>query len=305
MPEPITIHFRLEDYFKPGGHKVAVSVPELVEQTNEFSVKNRPGCAPTWQNSEVGAMFLRYNVRCNLKESDPAGHEVRVRFDVEGVKDETTAKNLDVQAACSCPAFLWWGAQWNMHQRDALEGEPRDLLTAPSERLDLRGHFVICKHLKAVFERILPSVQHNINNVLRKQEVEKRKQREPQPKERMRQQRKPLTQLPSGPTPGYEEAPGNVITRSTPATEIEKERLPRIEPKIVPVRPNQSRSPLPTIPELDDELDNEHDLPAAQSLKPLTDQDRAATDRIERDWELEDRQPFLGPLEDEDDEEEE
>ena len=53
------------------------------------------------------------------------------------------------------------------HQRDGLLGEPRPLLQAPTERLDLRSNYVICKHCKAVFERILPSVQHNINNITR------------------------------------------------------------------------------------------------------------------------------------------
>ena len=33
---------------------------------------------------------------------------------------------------------------------------------------------MICKHIHAVFERILPSVQHNIVNILRKREVERR-----------------------------------------------------------------------------------------------------------------------------------
>ncbi len=75
----------------------------------------------------------------------------------------------------NCPAFLYWGAQWNLHQRDGLLGTPRPELSAPTERLDLRGNFVICKHIHAVFERILPSVQHNIVKILREREVERKK----------------------------------------------------------------------------------------------------------------------------------
>src|SRR5208282_3255265 len=69
---------------------------------------------------------------------------------------------------------LYWGAQWNLHQRDGLEGTPRPQLKAPTERLDLRGHFVVCKHVYVVFKRILPSVQHNIVKILREREVQKK-----------------------------------------------------------------------------------------------------------------------------------
>lgn len=299
MEELTPIRFSLARYFSPNSHKVAISVPELVQQTNEFSTKNRPGCQPTYEKSKhPQELFLRYNVKCKLKESDPNGHDVKVRFDLEQVKDEATAKNLDVEASCSCPAFLWWGAQWNMHQRDALEGEPRPLLTAPTERLDLRGHFVICKHLKAVFERILPSVQHNIVNILRDREVERRKklEEEKEPKPRIRKKRGPEPSAPT--TPSAPPPPPGVIKRDTPATPGEKQRVPVLDREIIPVTP--ARTPIPMIPELDDDYvaRGTRDVPA--TIKPFTDQDRVNTDRIEHDWELEDKQPLLGELKDDD-----
>jgi hypothetical protein len=153
--------------------KSAASLPDLVQQTNAFSVKNRPGCTPILRKSDPKDLFLDYNVKCNLPESDPSGHEVRVHFDVSKVEETGDAKNLDVRVSCSCPAFLYWGAQWNLHQRDGLEGEPRPKLQAPTKRLDLRSNFVICKHCKSVFERILPSVQHNVDNIIRKLEVKR------------------------------------------------------------------------------------------------------------------------------------
>ena len=155
--------------------KTAISLPELVRQTNSFSKKYRPGCAASLLDSNPKALFLHYNVRCNKTDSDPAGHDVRVQFDVTKVQETQKAKDLDLQVSCSCPAFLYWGAQWNLHQRDGLLGPPRPELQAPTERLDLRGNYVICKHIHAVFERILPSVQHNIVNILRQREVERKK----------------------------------------------------------------------------------------------------------------------------------
>jgi hypothetical protein len=154
--------------------KTAISLPELVRQTNSFSKKYRGGCSPKLLDSNPKALFLHYNVKCNKDDSDPAGHDVRVQFDVTKVQESQKAKDLDVQVQCSCPAFLYWGAQWNLHQRDGLLGPSRPKLQAPTERMDLRGNYVICKHIHAVFERILPSVQHNIVNILRKREVDRR-----------------------------------------------------------------------------------------------------------------------------------
>jgi hypothetical protein len=156
--------------------KVAISVPELVAQTNAFSVKRRPNCAATLLDSNPKELFLHYNVKCHESYSDPSGHDVRVKFDVSKVEDTQNANDLDVQLNCSCPAFLYWGAQWNLHQRDGLLDKPRPELVAPTEKLDLRGNFVICKHCKAVLERILPAVQHNIINIVREKEVAKNKE---------------------------------------------------------------------------------------------------------------------------------
>src|SRR5271154_50236 len=165
--------------------KTAISLPEIVRQTNAFSKKYRGGCMPRLLDSNPKALFLHYNVKCNKEDSDPAGHDVRIQFDVTKVEESQKAKDLDIQVQCSCPAFLYWGAQWNLHQRDGLLGPARPQLQAPKERLDLRGNYVICKHIHAVFERILPSVQHNIVNILRKREVEKNKDKVRQTPERL------------------------------------------------------------------------------------------------------------------------
>src|SRR5271170_1184383 len=178
--------------------KTAVTLPELVRQTNAFSKKHRPGCSASLLDSNPKALFLHYNVKCNKEDSDPAGHDVRVQFDVTKVQESQKAKDLDIEVNCSCPAFLYWGAQWNLHQRDGLLGPARPKLQAPKERLDLRGNYVICKHCHAVFERILPSVQHNIVNILRKRVVEQNKdkvRKTPERLEKMQEQIRKKKQL--------------------------------------------------------------------------------------------------------------
>ena len=124
--------------------KVAISVPELVSQTNSFSVKRRPSCEASLLDSNPKELFLHYNVKCRESYSDPSGHEVNVKFDVDKVQETQNANDLDVQLNCTCPAALYWGAQWNLHQRDGLLGKPRPELVAPTQRLDLRANFVLC-----------------------------------------------------------------------------------------------------------------------------------------------------------------
>jgi len=51
--------------------------------------------------------------------SDPRGHTVRIRFMPEA--NVTDPLDLDVDVSCDCQAFLYYGAQWNTHTRDALE----------------------------------------------------------------------------------------------------------------------------------------------------------------------------------------
>lgn len=258
MSAEITIRFKLGEYFTPGSHKLAISMPELVQQTNQFSTKNRspegyPPCQPKLIGSNPRELFLHYNVKCFLPKSDPAGHDVKVHFDLSKVSDEATAKNLDVSCSCSCPAFLYWGAQWNLHQRDALEGEPRPILTAPTERLDLRNKFLICKHCKAVFERILPSVQHNITNIIRKRNVEQYRQRQKEREEAKEQPVTPATPEPKkSPAPAAPPTPApepNVVKRDTPATPKERKKIPVLDEDVIEA-PTSGVTPAPPPPQL-------------------------------------------------------
>ena len=218
--------------------KTAVSLPELVQQTNAFSTKYRGGCDPKLEKSNPKQLELQYRVTCHKEDSDPAGHQTRVKFDVSKIEADQNANDLDVQCSCSCPAFLYWGAQWNLHQRDGLLGEPRPKLQAPTERLDLRSNYVICKHCKAVFERILPSVQHNINNINREKEVKKREEElKGQPPPTIRRQpgkqqpmpsQEDLDELEEAEKEKMLEQEG-IVERRTPATNEEKAKHPTIE----------------------------------------------------------------------------
>jgi hypothetical protein len=270
LPEPIKL--KIADLIA-GKHKVAISLPDLVNSTNQFSVKNRPGCSAKLQSSNPKDLFLDYNVKCTLPDSDPKGHEVKIHFDTSQVKDATSAKKLDVAVSCSCPAFLYWGQQWNTYMRDALEGEPRPLLTRPTERLDLRDGALICKHIKVVSERIMPSVQHNIDKLVRAQDIKKRQEEGAirETPEKLEEKQRNLKDKGQGkpPAPESELAPANedlrqkfknqiqnqhtdVVKRDEPATPEEKEHLPKIHPDEVEspeVATPQTGAPVPEVVE--------------------------------------------------------
>jgi hypothetical protein len=240
------ISFTLGQYHTPYMVKTAMSLPELVKESNAFSTKNRPGCVARLLSSQPKDLTLKYNVKCDLKTSNPAGHEVNIRFDASQVKDEASAKNLDVRVRCECEAFLYWAGQWNTSMRDALDGDPRPLYAPPTERLDLRGKFIICKHLAVVCDRILPSVQNNINTILRKREVERRKKEFPektpdkllskQEEMRKRQELKKVKdrrnrEIQKKLLDGVRKREEGLIQRTEPATIEEKERVPTLAPK--------------------------------------------------------------------------
>src|SRR5208337_1293376 len=100
----IIVTIPLSRLYQKFGVKTAISLPDLVRQTNAFSKKYRPGCTPSLLDSNPKALFLHYNVKCNKEDSDPGGHDVRVQFDVTKVQESSQAKDLDIQVSCSCVA---------------------------------------------------------------------------------------------------------------------------------------------------------------------------------------------------------
>ena len=55
---------------------------------------------------------------------------------------------LHVQVNCSCPSFLYWGAQWHAYMESYLYGAVRPIVTAPKKR-DVGNKFLVCKHILA------------------------------------------------------------------------------------------------------------------------------------------------------------
>lgn len=56
--------------------------------------------------------------------------------------------NLHVRVSCSCPSWLFWGAQYNAYMNDYLYGGIRPKFAPPKTR-DKSGKFLVCKHVLA------------------------------------------------------------------------------------------------------------------------------------------------------------
>ena len=170
-------------------YKVALNIRELTQLTNDFSKKYVGGCTAQLIKSFPKELSMQYRVKCSKAESDPAGHEVRVKFEIGSITSNTTLNDMQVKISCSCPAFLYWGAQWHLHQNDALEGQARPLLQAPKEQLDKRNNYLVSKHAQVVAKRIVPAVSRVVNNVARRLQEEERLRAEEDAKIQRRKER--------------------------------------------------------------------------------------------------------------------
>lgn len=57
-------------------------------------------------------------------------------------------QKLHVRISCTCPSFLFWGAQYNAVMGDYFYGKIRPKFTPPKKR-DPAGRFLVCKHVLA------------------------------------------------------------------------------------------------------------------------------------------------------------
>lgn len=234
-------------------YKIAFSVKDLVNLTSEMSVKNQAGCNPTLLVGNWKELFLRYRVKCSLKGSDPQGHEVRLRFNTKKIVKGSGINNLDVKVSCTCPAFLYWGAQWNLGQGDSLEGKPRPLYQAPDPKNKERFQFVICKHIKVVADRIGPYLTRLLNKYRDDQvEVTLKRYEEDEPEVKVieEEEEEPVTEInpptekappapvPEEPVPEEEEEP--VEESEAPAPKPEKKQ-PEKKPEEPKAPPKQKR----------------------------------------------------------------
>lgn len=297
-----------------GSHKVAFSIRELVGLTSDFSLKHAtPDCTARVIRTEQSKFLFVYNVTCQESYSDPRGHTVRMKFDLKRLKATGSVDDLDVRVSCSCPAFLYWGAQWNLATGDALYGAPRDKFQAPTD--PERYKFVICKHVKIVSDRITPALERMLAGYRTKQDratqeekdkqvqvvkqqqdldVEKKKQ-ELTPKEQgaPTSEKTPITPKPrpAEPQDDLDAMPDDLTTlglppKAEPAPEPPKAPKRKVKPE-GPIQPKQKApEPAKKLPSnitlVDDEDDTTTVLPGSKAKRMLVDEEDGDFEPIPR-----------------------
>lgn len=93
--------------------------------------------------------LLTFLTKSGEKYSSKSGH-IQNLFYVDTPKDVYSVY-ANCLVFCSCPAFKWWGTQFNATALEYNYGEAMDI--APNER-DPNAERLLCKHLVAVYNNL-------------------------------------------------------------------------------------------------------------------------------------------------------
>lgn len=131
----------------------AISLDELISSKSKLN-KNSLNCRTgTVKAPNQGDNTYVYNVVCSEKDSKKGGH--RVSIEVQGDPTQVDdKKDVQVKVNCTCPAFVYQGAEYNLHKQDALLGTARGNLQAPKTRDPVRVNYG-CKHIYASIRQLL------------------------------------------------------------------------------------------------------------------------------------------------------
>ena len=87
--------------------KTAFTIKELVGLSSDFSKhrqdgsKRTSGCTARVLRTERSKFLMVYNVTCTEKDSNPAGHTVRLKFDFKRLKESGKASDLAAEVTAS------------------------------------------------------------------------------------------------------------------------------------------------------------------------------------------------------------
>lgn len=149
--------------------KIAATVSEVLNKDhhykNDKKIQRAQKVAINWQNEGNTNETKKGKFRFSVKSSDSSdSHTVIMQFmQSKGSSDKGKRYvDLPVQFACSCPSFLWYGAQWYavdeqymylpMLRKSVMPPTPHTQISrvAPGKGLNFR----VCKHILSVYNEI-------------------------------------------------------------------------------------------------------------------------------------------------------
>lgn len=139
-------NFPIEGYIDYGSIKVSKTLDDFEKSLIYTKEKG-------WRNPDAKGVSVRLS-RADPKtgrwifrtSSGGPSYTTVFQFIPKGNLRETS--KLHVRVSCSCPSWLFWGAQYNAFMGDYLYGKIRPKLTPPKKR-DPYGRFLVCKHVLA------------------------------------------------------------------------------------------------------------------------------------------------------------
>jgi len=126
--------------------KSAVTLWDLRRRTSPFSKKYVPGCnARVWRTEAPRGRWL-FNVICSKPKSREKGWTVRLKV-LRGKGRKLATR--DVLVSCSCPAWAYWGADYNAFHNGYSEAV-RARIDLDKGIRDPNRTYLICKHVYVV-----------------------------------------------------------------------------------------------------------------------------------------------------------
>ena len=89
-------------------------------------------------------------------QTDSGGNVYTTTFQFIPDAKVTDPNELHVRVSCTCPSWLFWGAQYNARMRGYLEGPIRPVFAPPRKR-DPDKKFLVCKHVLKCIDLIEPN----------------------------------------------------------------------------------------------------------------------------------------------------
>jgi hypothetical protein len=126
--------------------KSAITLWQLRVQTSPFSKQYVPGCVPRLLRTENKRARWLLNVKCAKKDSYLRGWTVRLKVEPGKGRKMITR---DVLVSCSCPAWRYWGADYNA-AGNGYSQAVRARINLDRGIRDPGRTYLICKHVYTV-----------------------------------------------------------------------------------------------------------------------------------------------------------